>query len=207
LVVALLAVAAILALAGGDDNKGGGSNSASDGQGSQANGSGGAGQGQPGGSGGGAGSAGGTAGGGSSAAAKDAPSQTVADFYSLAADDKFEQAWQLAGPGLREQLGGYDSFVGTLKTLQKIEFPKLQTQLQSGDAATVEFQSVATHTDHVDHCSGTVDLTGSGGNWTIEQIHPTCNQGTSQTTPPQETPGKGPAGGRPNKEKKPKKQK
>jgi hypothetical protein len=126
---------------------------------------------------GGAGSAGGSAGGSGSAAAADAPAKTVQDFYTLAADDKFEKSWALAGPGLRQQLGGYDGFVGTLKTLQKIEFPKLQTKDQSGSSATVSFQSVATHTDHVDRCTGTVDLTGGGSDWKIEQIHPSCKTG------------------------------
>jgi serine/threonine protein kinase len=187
LVVALLAVAAILAFSGGGDSgsKGGSSSSDSGGvKGDQASGSSGSdaaggSQAQEGGgsAAGGAGSAGGSAGGSGSAAAADAPAKTVQDFYTLAADDKFEKSWALAGPGLRQQLGGYDGFVGTLKTLQKIEFPKLKTKDQSGSSATVSFQSVATHTDHVDRCTGTVDLTGGGSDWKIEQIHPSCKTG------------------------------
>ena len=206
LVLALLAVAAVLALAGGDDDSGGGSSgNASDSgdvRGESAGGSGGdsGSEAQEG-----AGSAGGDS---SSAAGADAaPEQTVQDFYTLAAEDKFDEAWKLAGPGVREQLGGYDSFVATLDTLETIEFPELETTLQSGDSATVQFQSVATHTDRVDRCSGTVDLTGGDGDWTIDEIHPTCNQDSAR---PQETPGKGPDGGRqppPEKQKKPKKEK
>jgi hypothetical protein len=84
----------------------------------------------------------------------------------------------------------------------------------NGDQATVELQSVATHTDHTDRCSGTAELTGGDGNWKIERLNVDCNGGTGGgTNPPQATPGKGPAGGRPippgqeKKQKKPKKEK
>jgi hypothetical protein len=127
----------------------------------------------------------------------------VEDFYTLAAKDDFEKAWELAGPGVREQLGGYDTFVATLDSLEKIEFPELQTTLQTGDSATVQLQSVATHSDRVDRCSGSAELTGGGGSWKIERLNVDCNQGTSGgSAPPQVTPGKGPAGGKPKKEKK-----
>jgi len=142
------------------------------------------------------------------------PEQTVDDFYTRAADDDFEGAWELAGPGVRQQLGGFDSFKGTLDTLEKIEFPVLQTSVESGDQATVELQSIATHTDHTDRCSGTAELAGGDGNWKIERLNVDCNSGTGGgTNPPQATPGKGPAGGRPvppgqeKKQKKPKKEK
>ncbi len=142
-------------------------------------------------------------------AGSEEPASTVSDFYTRAADDDFDGAWDLAGPGLREQLGGYDGMVGTLKSLEVIEFPELKTTVQSGDSATVALQSVATHTDHTDRCSGTAELTGGEGDWKIEQLNVDCNQGTdSGAAPPQETPGKGPAGGRPvppGKEKKEKK--
>jgi hypothetical protein len=142
------------------------------------------------------------------------PEQTVEDFYTRAADDDFEGAWELAGSGVRQQLGGFDNFKGTLDTLQKIEFPVLRTSVANGDQATVELQSVATHTDHTDRCSGTAELTGGDGNWKIERLDVDCNGGTGGgTNPPQATPGKGPAGGRPippgqeKKQKKPKKEK
>jgi serine/threonine protein kinase len=142
------------------------------------------------------------------------PEQTVSDFYTQAADGEFEDAWKLAGPGLREQLGGYDSFVGTLKTLESIDFPKLQATVKSDDRATVEFQSVAKHADRTDNCSGTAELMWSGDAWLIDRLNVDCNSGTGGgTNPPQATPGKGPAGGRPvppgqqKKQKGPKKEK
>ena len=215
LVAALIAVGLILALAGGDDGSSESSRSDSgDVQGERSSGGGddgsGGGQGDAGGGsasgGSGSGTAGGTGsagGGGAAGGAGSAPAKTVADFYALAANDDFEAAWQLAGPGVRKQLGGYDSFVGTLDSLERIEFPVLKTTLQSGDSATVQLQSVATHTDHTDRCSGTAQLTGGGDSWTIDRLDVDCNQGASGGgAPPQVTPGKGPAGGKPKKPKK-----
>jgi hypothetical protein len=128
-----------------------------------------------------------------------APEQTVRQMYERAAADDYQSAWALAGPGFRQQIGGYDAFVETLGTLQSIQFPRLATVAKSNDAATVEFQSVATHPDRVDHCTGTAQLSASGGDWLVERINPSCNQ----QPPAQQQPGKGPAGGKPKKEKKP----
>jgi serine/threonine-protein kinase len=137
------------------------------------------------------------------AATDTSPEEAVKSFYESAARGDFQGAWQLAGPGLREQLGGYDGMVGTLQSLKSIEFPTLKTTLKSQDAATVEFASVATHPDGVDHCTGTIDLSASGGEWRIEQIHPSCDQQQPSGAPPSQTPGKGPAGGKPTKWKYP----
>jgi hypothetical protein len=218
LVVALIAVALILLLSGGGDDKGSGdSRSAGDVQGEQADGDSGSGSGNGGGessgdpgAGGAGGAAGGSAGGGSGSAggsggggADSQAAQTVSDFYTRAAEDDFDGAWELAGPGVRKQLGGFDSFKGTLDTLESIEFPVLKTTVQNGQNATVQLQSVAKHTDHTDRCSGTADVSGGDGNWKIDHLNVDCNQGTSGgSAPPQVTPGKGPAGGKPVKPKK-----
>jgi eukaryotic-like serine/threonine-protein kinase len=186
LVAALIAVALVLALAGGDDGDSGGG------------------------------------GGGTTAAEEQTttreqtqeasppesaggpPADAVKSFYTLAADDDFEGAWELAGPGVREQLGGYESFVGTLESLESIEFPVLRTQEESGDSATVQFDTVATHTDRIDRCSGTAQLTASDGKWVIDRL----SVGQCDQEPLGEPrPGKGPDEGRPVKPKKPEKQK
>jgi serine/threonine-protein kinase len=133
------------------------------------------------------------------AAAPGSPEQTVKSFYERAASGDFQGAWQLAGPGLRAQLGNYDGMVSTLQPLQSIEFPKLTTTLKSQDGATVEFASVATLADRVDHCTGTIDLSASADGWRIEQIHPSCNQQQNGGGPPPPTPGKGPDSGKPSK--------
>ena len=119
------------------------------------------------------------------------------DFYTLAADDDFEGAWALAGPDLRAQFGTFDRFVGTFDTLESIEFPTLTVAVQRGDSATVRIQSVATHTDEVERCSGTVEVSSSGGEWRVGQISIDCGEGGAGS-------GKGPDDG---KRKKPKKAK
>ena len=133
---------------------------------------------------------------------KTSPEEAVKDLYARAAAGDFESAWQLAGPGFRQQIGGYQSFVDTLGSLESIEFPKLATTFRSGESATVEFESVATHPDRVDHCTGTAQLSASDGQWLVEQIHPSCNQQPAGGAPPQQNPGKGPAGGKPKNGKK-----
>ncbi|MEA2143001.1 MAG: eukaryotic-like serine/threonine-protein kinase [Solirubrobacteraceae bacterium] len=129
------------------------------------------------------------------AQAQASPEEAVKDLYTRAAAGDFESAWQLAGPGFRQQIGGYQSFVDTLQSLESIEFPKLTATIRSGDTATVAFESVATHTDRVDHCTGTANLSVSGDQWLVQQINPSCNQ----ESPAQQNPGKGPAGGKPKK--------
>jgi hypothetical protein len=130
-----------------------------------------------------------------------APEQSVKDMYERAAAKDYQSAWKLAGPGFRQQIGGYDAFVNTLGTLQSIQFPRLATVFKSGDSATVEFQSIATHPDRVDHCTGTVQLSAIDGQWLVEHIQPSCNQQRAGGGPPQQNPGKGPAGGKPKKSK------
>jgi hypothetical protein len=128
-----------------------------------------------------------------------APEQTVKDMYERAAAHDYQSAWQLAGPGFRQQIGGYDAFVNTLGTLQSIKFPRLATVFKSSDSATVEFQSIATHPDRVDQCTGTVRLSAVDGRWLVEHLQPSCNQQQGGGGPPQQNPGKGPAGGKPGK--------
>ena len=200
LVAALLAIAVILALASGDDGERGGSgDQAAQDEGdvggqSESGGSGGEGSGDAG-----AGSGGDASGGGG------APADTVKSFYTLAAEDDFEAAWELLGPGAREQLQGYDTFVATLDSLESIEFPVLRAQQASGETATVEINSVATHTDRIDRCTGTVELTSTGGEWRIDQLNvDECSQEPTGGQTQGDTPGKGPDEG---KRKKPKKAK
>jgi serine/threonine-protein kinase len=126
------------------------------------------------------------------------PEATVRDFYERAAAGDFEGAWKLAGPGAREQLGGYDGMVATLQGLESIEFPTLKAVAQAPDAATVEFDSVATHPDRVDRCTGTVELAAADGEWRIDHLNVNaCDRQPRGGAPPSGTPGKGPGGGRP----------
>jgi hypothetical protein len=71
-------------------------------------------------------------------------------------------------PGFRQQLGGFDAFRGAMSTLRSIEFRRLDTLAQSTGAAEVAIETVARHTDRVDHCRGTLRvLRGAGGGWQI----------------------------------------
>ena len=189
LVAALLAVGVILALASGGDSGGGGGSDAGDVRGenerggsAEQDGAGGSAGADPGGgsAGGGAGAApgagagGGDAGQGGARGADAPPAKAVADFYTLAANDDFEAAWELAGPGVRSQLGGFDGFKATLDTLDSIEFPELTVESQTGSTATIRLRTVARHTDRTDRCSGTAQAASSGGKWIVERLSVDC---------------------------------
>jgi hypothetical protein len=98
------------------------------------------------------------------------PEAAVEAFYTRAAEDKYDEAWALASPRLRSQLQGYSSFKGTFGTLESIEFSKVRAKKDGN----VSFQSVATHTDHVDRCKGTADTVQSGQNWLLDHIDVSC---------------------------------
>jgi hypothetical protein len=83
------------------------------------------------------------------------PVKTVTAFYTRAADDDFEGAWALGTDNLHAQFpGGLHTFEATLSTLERIEFPSIEAT----DANTVEFTSIAHHTNRTDRCSGTATL-------------------------------------------------
>jgi len=107
------------------------------------------------------------------AAAASAPAQAVQGFYTLAADDRYADAWALAGPGFRSQLGGFSAFRAQFGSLRSIRFDRLATVRQTGDRATVAIRTIAQHTDHVDRCSGTVDVVRSA-HWLIDHIAVGC---------------------------------
>ena len=98
------------------------------------------------------------------------------DFYELAAADRYGAAWRLAGPGLRRQMGGYDSFRGTFDSLRSVEFRKSEVSRRSGDRATVTVATTAVHSDRTERCRGDADLVGRDGrNWLIDRIHIACS--------------------------------
>jgi eukaryotic-like serine/threonine-protein kinase len=106
------------------------------------------------------------------------PTATVRAFYERAAADDFAGAWRLAGPGMRAVYGGSRAeFERQLGSLERIEFPELALAGRSGSTATVRVQTVATHTDRVDRCSGTLRTVRSGGRWQVEPAGLQCTQG------------------------------
>ena len=106
------------------------------------------------------------------------PAATVRAFYERAAEDDFAGAWRLAGPGMRDVYGGSRAeFERQLGSLERIEFPELALQARSGSTATVRVRTVATHTDRVDRCAGTLRTVRSGGRWLVEPAGLSCTGG------------------------------
>lgn len=168
LVVAVFAGAAIIGTVGG---AGGGGETGGDSADTEAGGD----------QGGGGESSGGTGGGGGQAAppAASAPVQTVTSFYERAAADDFDGAWALAGPGFRSQQGGYESFRGGLSTLESIRFEQAELVGSGGESAQVAIRTVATHSDGVDRCQGTLGLNRGGqSGWLIDRADTSCPEST-----------------------------
>ena len=106
------------------------------------------------------------------------PAATVRAFYERAAADDFAGAWRLAGPGMRGVYGGSRAeFERQLGSLERIEFPELALEGRSGATATVRVSTVATHTDRVDRCSGTLRTVRSGDRWLVEPAGLQCSPG------------------------------
>ncbi|MEJ7714180.1 MAG: protein kinase [Thermoleophilaceae bacterium] len=104
------------------------------------------------------------------------PERVARAFYERAAADRYEDAWKLAGPGFREQLGGFAAFRAQFGTLKSVRFERAETTAQTGDRATVALATTATHTNRVDTCRGDVSLRrGSRARpWLIDRIAVDC---------------------------------
>ena len=98
------------------------------------------------------------------------PTATVRAFYRRAAAGRYAAAWKLAAPGMREAFGNsFEQFRSDLSSLQRIEFPRVAITKRDDASVTVEIQSVATHDDRVDRCSGTLrTVRGDHGRWVVE---------------------------------------
>ncbi|HKG63987.1 MAG TPA: serine/threonine-protein kinase [Solirubrobacteraceae bacterium] len=106
------------------------------------------------------------------------PAATVRAFYERAAEDDFAGAWRLAGPRMRAVYGNSEAeFERQLGSLERIEFAELALDARSGSTATVRVRTVATHTDRVDRCTGTLQTTRSGGRWQVEPAGLSCERG------------------------------
>ncbi|HKP90931.1 MAG TPA: serine/threonine-protein kinase [Thermoleophilaceae bacterium] len=105
------------------------------------------------------------------AAPSQAPADTVNAFYQHAADHDYSSAWAMVTPEGRTQLGSESSFAAGQSTLRSISFPVLRTTQQTSDAATVQLQSRAVHTNRTDEVCGTVDLVRSGSSWLLNGFH------------------------------------
>ena len=103
------------------------------------------------------------------------PVAAVESFYHLAAAHQYSNAWALADPVFRDQLGGYASFQSGQAGDRSITFNSANVVSKSGDAASVAIRTTSIRIDGTQNCSGTVDLLQSGSaGWLLHQIHITC---------------------------------
>ncbi len=126
--------------------------------------------------------AGGSAAGSGSAAAPPSPGSAtspvaaVESFYELAAARRYSDAWALADPAFRAQLGGYRSFEAGQAKDRSITFDSAQVTSHAGNASTVAVRTTSVQSDGTRHCSGTVDVVpGAAGHWLVHQIAITCS--------------------------------
>jgi serine/threonine protein kinase len=97
------------------------------------------------------------------------PEAAVRSFYELAARGETNAAWHLAGFRMRAAFGNsVDRFRTDLGSLKSITFQKLSVTNRSGDQATLQVQTVARHTDHTDHCTGTLAAVRKRSGWRVE---------------------------------------
>ncbi len=116
-----------------------------------------------------------TAGTAAAAPAPTSPTAAVQAFYGRAAAHRYDDAWALAAPGLRQQLGGFAAFRRQFSTVRSIVFSRASEVRRTDSGATVALATTATHTDHVDHCAGTADTQpAAGGGWVVAHIAISC---------------------------------
>ena len=110
-----------------------------------------------------------------SSASATAPIAAVESFYRLAAARRYSEAWSLADPAFRAQLGGYQSFQAGQANDRSITFDSARVASQTGTAATVTVRTTSVQSTGTRHCSGTVDLVpGTAGHWLLHQININC---------------------------------
>jgi hypothetical protein len=104
------------------------------------------------------------------------PVSTVTSFYGLAASHRYAEAWALADPTFRSQLGGYGSFEAGQQADRSITFDEARVVSQSAGNAVVAVQTTSVRTDGTQHCVGTVELqhSSSPSGWLLHVIHINC---------------------------------
>jgi hypothetical protein len=101
---------------------------------------------------------------------------TVRAFYRRAAAHEYRAAWRLAGPAMRLAFGNsFDRFRTDLSSLRHIEFKQVEIVSRTDSDATLRIETIATHADRVDHCTGTLrTVRGGGGRWLVEPAGVRC---------------------------------
>ena len=95
-------------------------------------------------------------------------------FYELAASHHTAQAWALADPTFRQQLGGYSSFASQQSSDKAIIFHSDHVVSQTADGATVAIQTTSERTNGTQQCQGTVQLRNQGSGWLLHLIDINC---------------------------------
>ncbi len=100
----------------------------------------------------------------------------VESFYELAAAHRYSQAWALADPTFRSQLGGYQSFQAGQAADRSITFNTARVIRQAADGATVYVQTTSVRTSGTERCAGTVQLVSVSqtARWLVHMIGIGC---------------------------------
>ena len=97
------------------------------------------------------------------------------DFYTRAANDDYQAAWALLSPQGQALFGSYGRFRGTFRTLEGITLTRAQAASTSGSTSSVAIATVATHTNRIDRCTGTVRTVRGGAGWLIDGLSVGCS--------------------------------
>jgi serine/threonine protein kinase len=104
------------------------------------------------------------------------PTSAVQSFYEAAAAHRYSDAWALADPNLRNQLGGYSAFQRQMSSVRSITFHKAQTTGgSSSDSATVALQTTSVQTRGTQQCAGTARTVRSGQGWLVDNVSINCS--------------------------------
>ena len=104
------------------------------------------------------------------------PTSAVQSFYEAAAAHRYSEAWALADPNLRNQLGGYSAFQKQMSSVRSITFHKAQTAGgSSSDSATVALQTTSVQTSGTQQCAGTARTVRSGQGWLVDSVSINCS--------------------------------
>jgi hypothetical protein len=97
-------------------------------------------------------------------------------FYQRAASGHYRAAWRLAGPAMRAAFGDrFDQFQAQLSSLRDIQFKRVTLLSRTASTATLEIETIATHTNRVDHCTGTLRTVHSDdGRWLVDPAGLQC---------------------------------
>jgi serine/threonine-protein kinase len=101
------------------------------------------------------------------------PAATVRAFYNALVDRNFDKARALLDPSAAAQLGS-TGVSGLASTLRSVTFARATTSARSSSQATVSIVTTAVHTDHTDHCTGTVQMSGAPGAWKLHRFGVAC---------------------------------